>query len=158
MSKTWEATRMTLAASLAIALLATAASVAAGGCAEEGASEHHVHVVKNPEVAPPTGGIPPDKQAEVQLLLEQRNPSTLKCYSDVLNEKHTREFKGNVIVVLTLEPEGSTSKASKVEVIGGSMTDKEVTDCLIEKLKEFDYPEIQSGGSMQYVYRFEPAY
>jgi len=38
------------------------------------------------------------------------------------------------------------------------MTDKEVTDCLVEKLKEFDYPEIQQAGSMQYVYRFEPAY
>ena len=101
------------------------------------------------------GGIPPDKEAEIQLFLQQRNPSTLKCYSDVLNEKHTREFKGNVIVVLTLETSG---KASKVEVIGGSMTDKEVTSCLVEKLKEFDFPAIDAKGSMQYVYRFEPAY
>ena len=90
----------------------------------------------------PTSGIPPDKEAEVQLLLQQRNPSTLKCYSDVLNEKHDRAFKGTVIVLLSLEPSGSQSKAADVKVIGGTMTDKEVTSCVIEKLKEFDYPEI----------------
>ena len=37
---------------------------------------------------------------------------------------------------LTLEPSGENSKASKVDIIGGSMTDKEVTSCLVEKLKE----------------------
>jgi hypothetical protein len=156
MGKTSEVTRMTLGASLAIALLAGLVTAAAAGCAEDSASDHqHVRVVKNPESSPPIGGIPPDKEAEIQLLLQQRNPSTLKCYSDVLNEKHTREFKGTVIVVLTLEPGG---KASHVEVIGGTMTDKEVTDCVVEKLKDFDYPEVPSKGSMQYVYRFEPAY
>jgi hypothetical protein len=38
------------------------------------------------------------------------------------------------------------------------MTDKEVTSCVVDKLKEFDYPEISAAGTMQYVYRFEPAY
>jgi hypothetical protein len=152
-------TRATLGLPLALGLCSIFASLTATGCAEESASGgQHVRVIQNPETAAPTGGIPPDKQAEVQLLLEQRNPSTLKCYSDVLNEKHTREFKGNVIVVLTLEPSGENSKASKVDIIGGSMTDKEVTSCLVDKLKEFDYPKIESAGSMQYVYRFEPAY
>jgi hypothetical protein len=144
---------MMLAAQLAV--LALVSLTLTVGCAEDSAGGSHVRVVKNPETSSPTGGIPPDKEAEIQLLLQQRNPSTLKCYSDVLNEKHTREFKGTVIVVLTLEPSG---KASNVKVTGGSMTDKEVTDCVIEKLKEFDYPELPSSGSMQYVYRFEPAY
>ena len=106
----------------------------------------------------PAGGIPPDKEAEIQLLLQQRNPSTLKCYSDVLNEKHDRAFKGTVVVLLTLEPSGANSKASDVKIIGGSMTDKEVTSCVIEKLKDFEYPELSQSGTMQYVYKFEPAY
>ena len=130
------------------------------GCAESSAgSGGGVNVVKNPEASSsPTSGIPPDKEAEVQLLLQQRNPSTLKCYSDVLNEKHDRAFKGTVIVLLSLEPSGSQSKAADVKVIGGTMTDKEVTSCVVEKLKDFDYPEISAAGTMQYVYRFEPAY
>ena len=130
------------------------------GCAEGSAGGGGgVNVVKNPEPSSsPTSGIPPDKEAEVQLLLQQRNPSTLKCYSDVLNEKHDRAFKGTVIVLLSLEPSGGQSKAADVQVIGGTMTDKEVTNCVIEKLKDFDYPEISAKGTMQYVYRFEPAY
>ena len=130
------------------------------GCAESSAGGGGgVNVVKGPEErSSGEKGIPPDKEAEVQLLLQQRNPSTLKCYSDVLNEKHDRAFKGTVIVLLSLEPSGGQSKAADVKIIGGTMTDKEVTSCVVDKLKEFDYPEIQSAGTMQYVYRFEPAY
>jgi hypothetical protein len=143
-----------------LAALAALFAVTSAGCAGGSAgSGGGVNVVKNPEASSsPTSGIPPDKEAEVQLLLQQRNPSTLKCYSDVLNEKHDRAFKGTVIVLLSLEPSGSQSKAADVKVIGGTMTDKEVTSCVVEKLKDFDYPEISAAGTMQYVYRFEPAY
>ena len=143
-----------------LAALAVLFAVTSTGCAEGSAGGGGgVNVVKNPEPSSsPTSGIPPDKEAEVQLLLQQRNPSTLKCYSDVLNEKHDRAFKGTVIVLLSLEPSGSQSKAADVKVIGGTMTDKEVTSCVVEKLKDFDYPEISTAGTMQYVYRFEPAY
>jgi hypothetical protein len=140
----------------ALALLFTVTTV---GCAETSAGGGGVNVVKGPEErSSGEKGIPPDKEAEVQLLLQQRNPSTLKCYSDVLNEKHDRAFKGTVIVLLSLEPSGGQSKAADVKIIGGTMTDKEVTSCVVDKLKEFDYPEIQAAGTMQYVYRFEPAY
>ena len=134
-------------------------AVVAAGCAENAASGSGPRkIVKNDEKSADASGIPPDKEAEIQLLLQQRNPSTLKCYSDVLNEKHDRAFKGTVIVLLSLEPSGGQSKAADVQVIGGTMTDKEVTNCVIEKLKDFDYPEISAKGTMQYVYRFEPAY
>ena len=118
-------------------------------------SEPRVRVVKNEEQAAPQGGIPPDKQAEIQLVLQQRDTSTLKCYQDVLNEKHTRAFKGTVFVMLTIEPSG---QASDVKVVGGSLNNPEVGQCLVEKIKEFEFPPIPHTGSMQYEYRFEPAY
>jgi hypothetical protein len=151
-----QVTKMMLAAQIAaLALLFTAAA----GCADTSGSGGGVNIVKNPEpTASPTSGISPDKEAEIQLLLQQRNPSTLKCYSDVLNEKHDRAFKGTVIVLISLAPNGSQSKVTDVKVIGGTMTDKEVTSCVVDKLKEFDYPDVVNAGTMQYVYRFEPAY
>lgn len=134
-------------------------TVTAAGCAETSSSGGGVNVVKGPEPSSqPTSGISPDKEAEIQLLLQQRNPSTLKCYSDVLNEKHDRAFKGTVIVLISLAPNGGQAKVTDVKVIGGTMTDKEVTSCVVEKLKDFDYPEVVNAGTMQYVYRFEPAY
>jgi hypothetical protein len=143
--------RMMLAGKLAG--LAFVLSVAIG-CAET-QGEQRVRVVRDDQASPPIGGIPPDKQAEIQLLLQQRDPSTLRCYQEVLNEKHDRAFKGTVMVVLTIEPAG---KASDVKIIGGTLNNKEVNDCLVEKLKDFDYPQIPASGSMQYVYKFEPAY
>ena len=145
---------------LMLAALALLFTVTTFGCADtSGGSGGGVNIVKNPEEKSSSEkGIPPDKEAEVQLLLQQRNPSTLKCYSDVLNEKHDRAFKGTVIVLISLAPNGSQAKVTDVKVIGGTMTDKEVTSCVVDKLKEFDYPEIQAAGTMQYVYRFEPAY
>jgi hypothetical protein len=128
------------------------------GCAEETASgEPRVRVIKNDDTPAEVGGIPPDKQADIQLMLQQRDPSTLKCYEDVLNDKHDRAFKGTAIVLLTLKPAGESSKAS-AKVIGGSLNNEEVNSCLVEKLVGFEYPSIPHEGTMQYTYKFQPAY
>lgn len=125
------------------------------GCATSSGGEERVTVVRPEEKAAETGGIPPDKQAEIQLLLQQRNPSTLKCYNDVLAEKHDRAFKGRVTVLVTLEPSG---KASNVTIVKSTLNNQEVHDCLVNKLKEFEFPALEHSGSMQYDYMFEPAY
>ena len=146
-------TGMTLGTQLAaLALLSTLAL----GCADTTESgEPRVRVVKNADKTAETGGISPDKEAEVQLLLQQRDPSTLRCYQDVLDEKHDRAFKGTVMVLITIAPGG---KATAVKVIGGTLNNKEVSDCLVEKIKDFEFPQVVQQGTMQYVYRFEPAY
>jgi len=141
------------------ALILVPALLGAGssGCAStaQGGGEERVQVVRNDERPAETGGISPDKEAEIQLLLQQRNPSTLKCYNDVLAEKHDRAFKGHVAVLIALEPSG---KASDVSIVNSSLNNKDVHDCLIAKIKEFEFPELEHPGSMQYVYHFEPAY
>ena len=138
------------------AVMVSAALLPVLGCASTGEpGEGRVRVVRNQEQSAEQGGIPPDKQAEIQLVLQQRDPSTLKCYSDVLNEKHDRAFKGSVAVIVTLEPSG---KASDVKIVNSTLNNKDVHDCLIEKIKEFEFPKLDHGGSMQYVYHFQPAY
>ena len=138
-----------------IAALALLSTLTVAACAETSDSnERSVRVVKNQEVAAQTGGISPDKEAEVQLLLQQRDPSTLRCYQDVLDEKHDRAFKGTVIVLLELTPAGKAT----AKVTGGTLNNKDVSDCLVSKLNDFEYPQVPQTGTMQYVYRFEPAY
>ena len=138
-----------------IAALALLSALTVAACAETSDSnERSVRVVPNKQESVETGGIAPDKQAEVQLLLQQRDPSTLRCYQDVLDEKHDRAFKGTVIVLLELTPAGKAT----AKVTGGTLNNKEVSDCLVEKLDGFEYPQVAQTGTMQYVYRFEPAY
>jgi hypothetical protein len=141
-----------------VAALLLATATFSAGCAEETVTgEPRVRVVKNADVAVEKGGIPPDKQADIQLLLQQRAPSTTKCYDDVLNDKHDRAFKGTVIVLLTLKPAGASSTAT-AKVIGGTLNNDEVSSCLTEKLATFEYPDLQDTGTMQYTYTFQPAY
>jgi hypothetical protein len=141
-----------------VAALALSSMLAVAACAETSSGgEPSVRIIKNNDAPVQTGGISPDKEAEVQLLLQQRDPSTLRCYQDVLDEKHDRAFKGTVIVLLSLTPEAGASKAS-AKVIGGTLNNKDVSDCLVGKLQDFEYPQIAQAGTMQYVYRFEPAY
>jgi hypothetical protein len=133
----------------------------ASGCAEETVTgEQRVHIVRNNEAAAEVGGIPPDKQADIQLMLQQREPSVRKCYNDVLNDgSHDRTFKGTVIVLISLSPGGKdTARVAAVKIIGGSLKNEEVNGCLLEKLKEFEYPSVANSGTMEYTYKFEPAY
>jgi hypothetical protein len=138
-------------------LFATGISLALSACATSGGSEDRPPTVirGNDDVRIDTGGIPPDKQAEVILVLQQRDASARKCYQDVLNEKHSRDFKGRVTLLLSLTTAGT---AKSVKIMGGTLKNKEVEDCLVSTVKEFEFPKLDRGGDIQYDYTFEPQY
>ena len=154
--KTLEVQVLNVFSSLALFSSLAIWSALALGCADTSGGEPRVRVIPNKaEPAAVLGGIPPDKQAEIQLVLQQRDTQTLKCYQDVLNEKHDRAFQGTVQVLITIEPSGH---ASQVKVVGGTLTDETVQDCLVQTLKEFEFPQLAQSGDVQYEYRFRPAY
>src|SRR5882757_10736239 len=122
------------------------------GCASsKPQGEPQYNIIRPSEQAGSTGGIPPDKESEIQLLLEQREPSARKCYQDVLNEKHDRAFAGTIKVLISIEPSG---KASQVKVLGGTLNDQGVQQCLVETIREFEFPQLTQAGEVQYEYRF----
>src|SRR4051794_29670232 len=118
-------------------------------------NEPQYNIVRPNESPPVTGGVPPDKENEINLLLQQREPSARKCYQDVLNEKHDRAFQGTVKVLISIEP---TGHASNVKVVGGTLNDETVQGCLVQTIKEFELPQLAQSGEVQYEYRFRPAY
>jgi hypothetical protein len=134
-------------------LLSLGACASSGNTRDEGAPPT---VIRNADdVRVDTGGIPPDKQADIYLVLNQRDASARKCYQDVLNEKKTRDFKGTVKVLMTLSPSG---EAKQVRITGGTLKNKDVEDCLVRTVKEFEFPKLDRGGDLQYDYTFEPQY
>ena len=139
-------------------LFAMGTCLALGACATSGGEEGNPtpRVVRgNEDIRIDTGGIPPDKQADIYLVLQQRDASARRCYQDVLNEKKTREFKGTVKILLSLNTNGT---ASAVRIMGGSLNNKDVETCLIQTVKEFEFPKLDRGGDIQYDYKFEPQY
>jgi hypothetical protein len=73
----------------------------------------------------------------------------------VLNEKHSRDFKGTVKIMLSLNTNGT---ARAVKIVGGSLDNKDVEDCLVQTIKEFEFPKLDRSGDVQYEYKFEPQY
>ncbi len=138
-------------------LFAMGTCFALGACATTGEEGKPLPVVVRggEEMTINTGGIPPDKQADIFLVLQQRDASARKCYQDVLNEKRTREFKGTVKIMLSLNTNGS---AKNVKIMGGTLKNKEVEDCLIQTVKDFEFPKLDRPGDVQYDYTFEPQY
>jgi hypothetical protein len=157
-------TRMTLGVRLMTLVLLAPLATAALGCADETATgEPRVRIVKNEEAPAERGGIAPDKQADIQLMLQQREPSVRKCYNDVLNDgSHDRSFKGTVVVLISLAPGGGgktgNAKITGVKVINDTLKNDDVTSCVVDRLKDFEYPDVPNPGTMQYSYKFEPAY
>ena len=122
---------------------------------QQNPGEPQYNIVRPDETPAQTGGVPPDKEAEIQLMLEQREPSARKCYQDILNEKHDRAFAGTVKLLITIEP---TGKATQVKVVGGTLSDTSVQECLVQTIREFEFPQIAQAGEVQYTYTFRPAY
>lgn len=136
-------------------LPALALACALFGCSSTQQGPQRVTIVRPNETAPQTGGVPPDKQAEIQLVLQQREPSARRCYQEVLNEKHNRAFQGTVKLVITID---TTGKATEVKVAGGSLNDQQVQTCLVATIKEFEFPQLAQAGDVQYEYLFRPQY
>jgi hypothetical protein len=140
-------------------LFAMGTCLALGACAStSGASDGDnppVVVRGGEDIRIDTGGIPPDKQADVYLVLQQRDASARRCYQDVLNEKKTRQFKGDVTILLSLNTNGT---ARAVKVMSSTLNNKDVETCLAATIKEFEFPKVDRPGDIQYVYKFEPQY
>jgi hypothetical protein len=136
-------------------LLVSFLLAACGGSSSSGPREPRYTIVRNNDQAPETGGIPPDKEAEIQLVLQNREPTMRKCYQDVLNEKHDRSFAGSVRLLISLTPSGS---ASDVKIVSSTLNSPEVERCLMDKVKDFEFPQLTQAGQVQYEYAFRPAY
>ena len=139
-------------------MMAMGACLVLGACASTGYGEdgRPLPVVLHDDgYKVDTGGIPPDKQADIYLVLQQRDASARKCYQDVLNEKHTRQFKGTVKIMLSLNTNGT---ARAVKIMGGTLANQDVENCLVQTIKDFEFPKLDRSGDVQYEYTFEPQY
>jgi TonB family protein len=142
-------------ASVLALALALGSWVTACASRDAGPREPRYNIIRNEQGPPPSGGIPPDKEAEIQLVLQQREVSTRKCYQDILNERQDRNFQGTVKVLIAISPGG---QATDVRVVGGTLGDREVEACLVETIRAFEFPQVAQAGEVQYEFRFRPAY
>ena len=135
--------------------LVTVFAAAACGSSSSNTGPQQPRIIRNPEQQAEQGGIPSDKEAEIRLVLQNREPTALRCYTDELNERKDRKFEGVVQVLITIQPSG---QASDVKIMSSTLASPEVEGCLVEKIRGFEFPQLEHAGQIQYSYRFRPAY
>jgi hypothetical protein len=138
-----------------LVILAVSVLCSAAGCSQTVTGEPRYTIVKGNESSAPQGGVAPDKEAEIQLVLQQREVSTRKCYQDELNAKGDRAFQGTMKVLIAL---GTTGRANTVKVVGGTLNSPEVSTCLVDTISRFEFPVLEQPGDVQYEFQFRPAY
>jgi hypothetical protein len=141
--------------SASVTALASVVMLAAGCSSTTASGEPRQTVIRPNESAPQTGGIAPDREAEIQLLLQQRTVSIHKCYQDALNARNDRNFAGSVKVVIAL---GTDGHARDVRIAGGTLPQSEVQPCLVETIRNFEFPTLSQPGDVQSEFQFKPAY
>jgi hypothetical protein len=135
--------------------LAFAGLVSAGCGSTTASGEPRQTVIRPNEAAPPSGGVPPDKEAEIQLLMQQREVSIHKCYQDALNTRNDRSFAGSVKIIIAV---GTDGHAREVRIAGGTLPQSEVQPCLVETISRFEFPTLSQPGEVQTEFQFKPAY
>jgi hypothetical protein len=134
--------------------LPMALAITLAGCSSTASGQRQTVIHPN-ESAPPSGGIAPDKEAEVQLLMQQRQVSIHKCYQDALNTRNDRSFAGSVKVTISLNTDGH---AREVRIAGGTLPQSEVQSCLVDTIMRFEFPVLTQPGDVQTEFQFKPAY
>jgi len=107
------------------------------------------------EQPPNTGGpmVSPDTMEQIQRLFERRGTAVSRCLAFVVDNKELpKNSKGRITLSVTISPSG---KADDVKVLKSTLDNKSLHDCVIDRVKEIDFPELPKPYPTTYTYAFE---
>ncbi|MEO8701673.1 MAG: AgmX/PglI C-terminal domain-containing protein [Kofleriaceae bacterium] len=109
------------------------------------------------ETKPETDGaatmVSPDTADEIQRMFARKSGAVSRCLSIAIDNKELpKNSRGKVTLEVTITPAG---KPGEVKVIKATLESKTVTDCVIERVKEIQFPEVPIPYPTTYTYAFE---
>ncbi len=96
-----------------------------------------------------------DKET-IKGVINKRNQSILYCYEKELQTN--QKLKGRVVINLTINLDGSVSDVNLVKK-ASKLTDKKVTDCVVDIMKSLKFPSRKKGDpiTINYPFNFQHA-
>jgi hypothetical protein len=104
---------------------------------------------------PDPGGnmVSPDTADEIQRMFERKRPAVSRCLSIAVDSKELpKNARGKITLGITISPSG---KAGEVKVIKASLESKALEGCVINKIKEIQFPQVPNPYPTTYTYAFE---
>jgi hypothetical protein len=102
---------------------------------------------------PPGDMVPPEKVDQITRSLERKRPSVSRCLSIAVDNKELpRNAAGKITLEIVISPAG---RADSVKVVRATLESKTLTDCVISRIKEIQFPELPKSYETSYTYGFE---
>jgi hypothetical protein len=144
-------------------MLAMAAALGAGCGTEQGAtrsggttpgSKSEAIQRGEPQVME-QGGVPPEKLDEINhFFYRKMGPLQFRCYNDEVERTH-KKYQGNLSLSLVVQPGG---KVSDVKVIASSLDAPGIEACVVNEVKQWEWPDVPSPAPYTGSINFKPAW
>jgi hypothetical protein len=106
--------------------------------------------------APPAGDpaiVTADQMDEIQRMFVRKATAVSRCLSiSVDNKELPKNSRGKVTLGVVIAPNG---RATDVKIIKASLDAKSLNECVVNKVKEIEFPQIPKRYETTYTYAFE---
>jgi len=102
-----------------------------------------------------TGGpiVNSDTADQIQRRFERRGTAVSRCLAFVVDNKELpKNSHGKITLSVTISPSG---RAEEVKVLKATLDSKSLNDCVIDRVKEIEFPELPKPYPTTYTYAFE---
>jgi len=110
----------------------------------------------NPTRAEPvedTTMVSPDTMDQITRMFERKGPAVSRCLSIAVDNKELpKNSRGKVTLEVVISPAGTVGD---VKVIKATLESQSLTDCVVNKVKEIQFPEVPKPYPTTYTYAFE---
>jgi hypothetical protein len=111
----------------------------------------------DPAKEPATDGaatmVSPDTADEIQRMFQRKSGAVSRCLSIAVDNKELpKNSRGKVTLEVTIQRDG---KPGAIKVIKATLESKTVTDCVVDRVKEIQFPEVPIPYPTTYTYAFE---
>ena len=97
--------------------------------------------------------VPPEKMDEINRDLERKRPIMSRCLAIAVDNKELpKNSSGKVTIELVISPGG---KADNVKIVRATLESKTLNECLINHVKDIQFPDLPKPYETSYTYGFE---
>jgi hypothetical protein len=111
---------------------------------------------RNDVAVTPTGDqsmVPPETMDEIQRLFRRKGDAVSRCLSFAIDNKELpKNSHGKVTLGVTI---GTGGKAGSIKVINATLESKSLTECVVHRVEEIQFPEVKKPYETTYTYAFE---
>lgn len=101
----------------------------------------------------PSNVVSAETMDEIQRMFQRKGPAVSRCLAFAVDNKELpKNSRGKVTLEVTITTSGS---AGEIKVLKATLESKSLTECIVSKVKEIQFPAVPKSHPTTYTYAFE---